>query len=88
MNLASLSASYLRARPLHTALSLILLSLGVATIVLLLLVVGQLEERMSRDARGIDLVNTGYNYLDLAPKGRDENGRSQFWVRRHDEYQR
>jgi putative ABC transport system permease protein len=56
VNLASLSASYLRARPLHTALSLILLSLGVATIVLLLLVVGQLEERMSRDARGIDLV--------------------------------
>lgn len=56
MNLASLSASYLRARPLHTALSLILLSLGVATIVLLLLVVGQLEERMNRDARGIDLV--------------------------------
>jgi putative ABC transport system permease protein len=35
---------------------LILLSLGVATIVLLLLVVGQLEERMNRDARGIDLV--------------------------------
>jgi putative ABC transport system permease protein len=56
VNLASLSASYLRARPLHTALSLILLSLGVATIVLLLLVVGQLEERMNRDARGIDLV--------------------------------
>ena len=56
MNLVSLSASYLRARPLHTTLSLILLSLGVATIVLLLLVVGQLEERMQRDARGIDLV--------------------------------
>jgi putative ABC transport system permease protein len=56
MNLASLSASYLRARPLHTTLSLILLSLGVATIVLLLLVVGQIEERMHRDARGIDLV--------------------------------
>ena len=56
MNLASLSASYLRARPLQTALSLILLSLGVATIVLVLIVVGQLEERMHRDARGIDLV--------------------------------
>jgi putative ABC transport system permease protein len=34
----------------------VLLSLGVATIVLLLLVVSQLEERMHRDARGIDLV--------------------------------
>ncbi len=56
LNIASLSTSYLRARPLHTALSLILLSLGVATIVLLLLVVAQLEERMHRDARGIDLV--------------------------------
>ena len=32
------------------------LALGVGTIVLLLLVVGQAEERMHRDARGIDLV--------------------------------
>ena len=56
MNIAGLSASYLRARPLQTLLSLGLLSLGVATIVLLLLVVGQIEERMTRDARGIDLV--------------------------------
>ena len=56
MNLASLSASYLRARPLNTALSLLLLALGVATIVLLVLVVSQLEERMNQDARGIDLV--------------------------------
>jgi putative ABC transport system permease protein len=56
VNLASLSASYLRARPLQTTLSLLLLALGVGTIVLLVLVVGQLEERMHRDARGIDLV--------------------------------
>jgi putative ABC transport system permease protein len=56
VNLTTLSASYLRARPLNTVLSLVLLSLGVATIVLLLLVVSQLEERMHRDARGIDLV--------------------------------
>jgi putative ABC transport system permease protein len=56
VNLASLSASYLRARPLNTLLSVMLLALGVATIVLLLLVVGQLEQRMHRDARGIDLV--------------------------------
>jgi putative ABC transport system permease protein len=56
VNLATLSASYLRARPLNTVLSLVLLALGVATIVLLLLVVSQLEERMHRDARGIDLV--------------------------------
>lgn len=37
-------------------------------------------------ARGIDMVNTAYNYLDLLPKGRAEGGRGQFWVRRHDEY--
>jgi predicted dithiol-disulfide oxidoreductase (DUF899 family) len=37
-------------------------------------------------ARGIDLLNTAYNYLDLAPKGRDEDGRGQYSVRRHDEY--
>ncbi|HEX6490591.1 MAG TPA: DUF899 domain-containing protein [Gaiellaceae bacterium] len=38
-------------------------------------------------ARGIDLVNTAYNYLDLVPKGRGEEGRQpQHWVRRHDEY--
>lgn len=56
MNLATLSASYLRARPLQTALSLVLLALGIGTIVMLLLVVTQLEDRMGRDARGIDLV--------------------------------
>ncbi len=56
MNLASLSASYLRARPLNTALSVLLLALGVGTIVLLVLVVSQLERRMEGDARGIDLV--------------------------------
>jgi putative ABC transport system permease protein len=56
MNLAGLSASYLRARPLNTALSVILLALGVATIVLLVLVVGQIQDHMYRDARGIDLV--------------------------------
>ena len=56
MNLATLSGSYLRARPLQTALSLMLLALGVGTIVMLVLAVSQLEERMGRDARGIDLV--------------------------------
>jgi len=56
VNLATLSASYLRARPLQTVLSLGLLALGVGTIVAALLVVSQLEERMGRDARGIDLV--------------------------------
>jgi predicted dithiol-disulfide oxidoreductase (DUF899 family) len=39
-------------------------------------------------ARGIDMLNLDYHYLDLTPKGRDEAGRRPFWVRRHDEYGR
>ncbi|MBV8032817.1 MAG: FtsX-like permease family protein [Betaproteobacteria bacterium] len=56
MNLATLSAGYLRARPLQTALSLGLLALGVGVIAAALIVVAQLEATMGRDARGIDLV--------------------------------
>lgn len=56
MNIASISLSYLRARPWNTVLILLLLALGTATITLLLLASAQLEERMMRDARGIDLV--------------------------------
>ncbi len=48
---------------------------------------GHVFHTYSSYARGIDLVNTAYNYLDLVPKGRDEEGRPpQYWVRRHDEY--
>jgi putative ABC transport system permease protein len=56
MNLFTLSFGYLRARLLSTVLNVLLLALGVATITLLLLTLHQLEERMGRDARGIDLV--------------------------------
>jgi len=48
----------------------------------------QVFHTYSTYARGIDLMNTAYNYLDLTPKGRDEGGRGQFWVRRRDEYDR
>jgi len=47
---------------------------------------GNVFHTYSAYARGIDLVNTAYNYLDLVSKGRDEDGRGAFWVRRHDEY--
>ena len=47
---------------------------------------GRVFHTYSTYARGIDLLNAAYNYLDLVPKGRDEGGRSQSWVRRHDEY--
>jgi putative ABC transport system permease protein len=56
MTLAGISLAYLRARPLATALNLLLLALGIATITVLLLATAQFEDRMSRDARGIDLV--------------------------------
>ncbi|MBI3705059.1 MAG: DUF899 domain-containing protein [Rhizobiales bacterium] len=47
---------------------------------------GDIFRTYSTYARGIDMLNTDYNYLDLVPKGRDEGGRGPFWVRRHDEY--
>lgn len=49
---------------------------------------GHVFHTYSAYARGIDVLNVAYHYLDLVPKGRDEDGHefSQFWVRRHDEY--
>jgi predicted dithiol-disulfide oxidoreductase (DUF899 family) len=40
-------------------------------------------------ARGIDMMNATYQYLDLVPKGRDEEGQEnpQYWVRYHDRYE-
>lgn len=40
-------------------------------------------------ARGIDILNGAYNFLDLMPKGRDEDALpdSQDWVRHHDRYE-
>jgi predicted dithiol-disulfide oxidoreductase (DUF899 family) len=39
-------------------------------------------------SRGLDMLNVGYHYLDLAPKGRDEDDLpfTQAWVRHHDKY--
>ena len=36
---------------------------------------GRVFHTYSAYSRGIDLLNTAYNYLDLVPKGRDEDGR-------------
>ena len=47
---------------------------------------GTVFHTYSTYGRGLDLQNAGYNHIDLTPKGRDENGRGQFWVRRRDEY--
>ena len=37
-------------------------------------------------ARGLDMLNSAYQYLDLVPKGRDEQSGPMSWLRRHDEY--
>lgn len=48
---------------------------------------GQVYHTYSAYARGIDLMNTTYNFLDLTAKGRDEKpGHAQDWVRYHDRY--
>ncbi len=56
MTVFSLVWSYLKARPLNTAINMILLSLGIAVITILLLFNKQLEEKIESNARGIDLV--------------------------------
>ncbi len=48
---------------------------------------GDVFHTYSSYARGIDLMNTTYNLLDLTAKGRDENpDHPQDWVRYHDRY--
>jgi predicted dithiol-disulfide oxidoreductase (DUF899 family) len=49
---------------------------------------GNIYHTYSFYERGIDILNTAYNYLDLVPKGRDEAELEwpMAWVRYHDEY--
>jgi predicted dithiol-disulfide oxidoreductase (DUF899 family) len=48
---------------------------------------GDIYHTYSSYARGIDLMNTTYNFLDLTAKGRDEDPEAtQNWVRYHDQY--
>ena len=39
-------------------------------------------------ARGLDILVGAYNFMDLAPKGRNEEGlkHTMAWVRHHDKY--
>src|SRR5690242_11905126 len=50
---------------------------------------GTVFHTYSAYARGLDILVGAYNFLDLAPKGRDEDALpwSMAWVKRHDEYQ-
>jgi predicted dithiol-disulfide oxidoreductase (DUF899 family) len=49
---------------------------------------GAVFHTYSSYARGLDLLVGAYNFLDLAPKGRDEDGLkfTMAWVRHHDKY--
>lgn len=49
---------------------------------------GSVFHTYSSYARGLDHLVGAYNFLDLAPKGRDEGGlaHSMAWVRHHDKY--
>lgn len=50
---------------------------------------GQIYHTYSTYARGLDLLINSYNYMDLTPKGRDEDDLpyTMAWVRRHDQYE-
>ena len=56
MNLFKLSFSYLRRRWLNTLLNVLLLSFGIATIVVLLLFSYQVEDNLYKNAEGVDVV--------------------------------
>jgi predicted dithiol-disulfide oxidoreductase (DUF899 family) len=48
---------------------------------------GAVFHTYSSYARGLDILLGAYNFLDLAPKGRDEEGlKGMAWVRHHDKY--
>ncbi len=49
---------------------------------------GDIFHTYSCYARGLDMLNGAYHYMDLVPKGRDEDCLewSMAWVRRHDQY--
>jgi predicted dithiol-disulfide oxidoreductase (DUF899 family) len=49
---------------------------------------GAIFHTYSAYARGLDMLVGAYNYLDLAPKGRDEADLpwTMAWVRHHDRY--
>ena len=47
---------------------------------------GAIYHTYSAYARGLDVFNGAYQLLDLAPRGRDEDGMPMAWLRRHDKY--
>jgi putative ABC transport system permease protein len=56
MNILILVWSYVKSRPLNTAINITLLALGIAVITIMLLFNNQLQQKMNDNTRGIDLV--------------------------------
>jgi predicted dithiol-disulfide oxidoreductase (DUF899 family) len=50
---------------------------------------GDIFHTYSAYARGLDILIGAYNWLDLVPKGRDEDDLdfTMEWIRRHDQYE-
>jgi predicted dithiol-disulfide oxidoreductase (DUF899 family) len=50
---------------------------------------GDVYHTYSTYARGLDMLNGAYRYMDLLPNGRDEAGLpwTMAWLRRHDQYE-
>jgi predicted dithiol-disulfide oxidoreductase (DUF899 family) len=51
---------------------------------------GEIFHTYSTYARGLDILIGAYNFLDMVPKGRDEQGiepHPMAWVRHHDKYE-
>ena len=50
---------------------------------------GEIFHTYSTYSRGLDILIGAYNFLDLTPKGRDEEGlkHGMAWVRHHDRYE-
>lgn len=49
---------------------------------------GRIYHTYSTYERGLDMLNVAYHYMDLVPKGRDEDDIGPMaWLRRRDEYQ-
>jgi predicted dithiol-disulfide oxidoreductase (DUF899 family) len=48
---------------------------------------GVVHQTYSTTARGLEIMLGFYPLLDRVAKGRDEEGATEFWIRRHDEYE-
>ncbi len=48
---------------------------------------GVVHHTYSAYARGLDVLMGYYQWLDRAPKGRNEGDPPELWIRRHDEYE-